>query len=287
MLKFGTEKPDLRYGLEIVELPDGAGRALRALGAADKLSDKDLAGLPFARVFEKKVEGPAASVFMDTPRALLAVKGAAGDILLHTPGNSSLKLGELRVQLAKKLGLIDEAKLAPCWVHSYPFLEDDKGTLVARVVVFSTPVAEDAQKISDPKERGNIRARAFDLLLNGVEVGSGYIGNHNLAIQRLIWANLFKINTADIFRLRAPIEAHRFGVPPHGGINIGFDRLVAALLGLSAIDEVMAYPKSADCRDPMLDAPGPVPASATTDLIEEHSKPAYGIPELAEEAANL
>ena len=137
------------------------------------------------------------------------------------------------------------------------------------------------------KHGANVRARAFDLTVNGVEVASGYIGNHNMAAQRLIWSSIFKIGNADIFRLRAPIEAHRFGVPPHGGINFGFDRLVALLLGAASIDEVMAFPKTKDCQDPMLGAPGPVPAGAITDLLEEHPKPAYGVPELSEETANL
>lgn len=290
MEKFGTDKPDVRYGLEIVQLPDKAGRAFRAMGASEKLTDKDLAGLQFARVFEKKIEGPAAQVFKDNDRALKAVKGAAGDILVWTKANTeagSIKLGEARVALARKLGLAAEGKFAPCWVHSYPFLEDDNGTLVARVVVFSQPLDEDKQLVSEEKKRGSIRARAFDLVLNGVEIASGYIGNHNLAIQRLIWANVFKIGTQDLFRLRAPIESHRFGVPPHGGINLGFERLVATMLGIGAIDEVMAFPKSPACKDPMLEAPGNVPLAAIQDLIEEHAKPAFGVKELSEEASNL
>jgi aspartyl-tRNA synthetase len=108
-----------------------------------------------------------------------------------------------------------------------------------------------------------------------------------MGVQRMIWSSIFKIGNADIFRLRAPIEAHRFGVPPHGGINFGFDRLVALLLGAPAIDEVMAFPKSPACQDPMLGAPGPVPPGAIQDLVEEHPRPAYGVPELSEETANL
>lgn len=291
MLKFGTDKPDVRYDLEIVQLPDNAGRAFRILGGSEKLADKDLEGLQFARVFEKKIEGPAAATFKGNDRILKAVKGAAGDILVWNKGNTeaaSIQLGEARVKLARKIGLADPARLAPCWVHSYPFLEDDKGTLVARVVVFSAPLEEDGPLVPDEKQRARIRARAFDLVLNGVELASAYIGNHNLAAQRMIWSNLFKVNTQDLFRLRAPIESHRFAVPPHGGMNIGFDRLVATLLGLEAIDEVMAFPKTPGCKDPMLEAPGPVPAAAVQDLIEDHPRPPGStIAALAEETANL
>jgi aspartyl-tRNA synthetase len=254
MAKFGTDKPDVRFGLEIGDLPDGKG--FRAVGASPKLGDKDLAGLKFTRKGE--------------------------DLLVY--GNDPVKLGEIRLKLAKKLGLIDENKFAPVWVHSYPFLDSQ---MLAQVVVFATPVDEDRSKLEDLKERGNVRARAFDLILNGVEVASGYIGNWNMGAQRMIWSSIFQIGQADIFRLRSPIEAHRFGVPPHGGINFGFDRLVALLLGVPAIDEVMAFPKTPACTDPMLGAPGPVPAAAIQDLIDEHPKPAYGVPELSEETANL
>jgi aspartyl-tRNA synthetase len=156
------------------------------------------------------------------------------------------------------------------------------------VVVFSAALDEDAPLVADEKQRGRVRARAFDLVLNGVELASAYIGNHSLAAQRLIWSNLFKINTQDLFRLRAPIEAHRFAVPPHGGMNIGFDRLVATLLGIEAIDEVMAFPKTPGCKDPMLESPGPVPAAAIQDLVDEHPRPEGAtIAALSEETANL
>ena len=301
-LKFGHDKPDLRYGMEMVELPGATAglsvRAFRAFGARDKLSDADVgelfagaAGLSFARVSEGKIEGTAAALFREKPDLLKLVKGAPGDIIVISAGKSPEAAaaigGEQRAKFAKKLGLIDPRKFVPCWVDEYPFLEDDKGNPVPRVVVFSRPIDADYDLVVQLPQRTKIRARAWDLVLNGMEIASAYIGNHSLMEQRLIWNMVFLIEREDLYRLRAPIEAHRFGVPPHGGMNIGFDRLLTQMLGLDAIDEVMAFPKTTDCRDLLTEAPGAVAASAVQDLVQDFAKPDYGLPQLTQESTGL
>jgi aspartyl-tRNA synthetase len=161
------------------------------------------------------------------------------------------------------------------WVHSYPFLEDVPGKpLQPRVIVFAGVVDEDVGDVLKTAERGRIRSRTFDLVLNGEEIASGYIGNHSLEFQRRVWGALFLVGRPDLYRLRAPIESHRFGVPPHGGMNLGFDRLVALMLGLDAIDEVMHFPKDARCRDTLLGAPAKVDPDVVADLVVEVKAPA-------------
>lgn len=231
ILKYGTDRVEARFGLEIADIPDFAGdgtgagpggtvtRAFRAPGAAEKLDDAAIAGLVAA--------------------------------------------GAQRLRFGRRLGLVDEGRHEPFWVHSYPFLdrdEWDRTNLVARVVVFSQVLDEDIPIALDPEKRGKVRAKALDLMLDGVEIANGYIGNCNLQIQRMIWQELCKLETSDLFRLRAPIESHRFGVTPHGGLNVGWNRL----LGIDEIDEVMAFPKTDRCRDLFLDAPGPSPRSSLT-----------------------
>ncbi len=319
MLRYGTDRVDARFGLEIADLGDISGpglvtRAFRAPASADKLDPEALATLladpppPEGATLawmradaEKKLAGPAVEPFKGTAgqlklRGKLVALGGAnpGDLFVLASGQDAEAVaaaaGAVRLRLARRLGLIDESRHEPVWVHSYPFLERDEwdpSNLVARVVVFSQVVDEDQGIALDADKRGKVRAKAFDLMLDGVEVGSGYIGNYNLTVQRLVWKELFKLGTGDLFRLRAPIESHRFGVPPHGGMNIGFDRLVARLLGIDEIDEVMAFPKTARCRDPFLDAPGPVPPEVVQDLVEEAPKPEYTEADLGAEVAQL
>ena len=301
MVKFGTERPEVRFGLELVDLgqaqPGKVTRGLRAMLSTDKISDAELdavckpsAGLKWAKVFEKEVQGPGAALLKsgDVRKTLGAV---ANDVVLLATGGSADEAAAVsaagRLRLGEALGLLDRQKHAACWVDSYPFLELDKGTLVARVVVFSRPVEEDLPLVPDRKRRAEVRARAFDLIVNGTEVASGYVGNHSLVEQRVIWDNILGIGQQDLFRVRAPIESHRFGVPPHGGVNIGYERLVAKMIGVDDISEVMAFPKSANCRDPLLQAPGPVPASAVADLIKPATPQKYGLAELSEDTVNL
>ena len=170
-----------------------------------------------------------------------------------------------------------EKPIRPVWVHSYPFLRpDEEGNFVPDVVVFSKVVEDDLKTaLVDPDDRNEVHAEAFDLVINGLEIASAYMGNHNIFLQRQLWQNLFQLGVDDFIRVRAPIEAFRFAVPPHGGINIGFDRLVAVLLDIADLKEVMFYPKNDECEDPMLGSPGPIPAEAVEDIVADAPTPDF------------
>ena len=297
ILRFGTDKPDLRFGMELVDLPGAApaGRAARAIVApgAAKLADADLAELTksptvktgpvasvlWARVTEQGLEGPGAALGAETLKPLGAKPGDVVVVCVaERPDFAARAAGAARRALGGKLGLAPKgAPPRPVWVHTYPFMElSDEGNYEAGVVVFARLDSDEDVKLAAkglPESRRLIKSRAFDLVIDGVELASGYVGNHDLELQKTIWKNVSQIEGGDLYRLRAPIEAHRFGLPPHGGINIGFERLVVKLLGIDAIDEVIAFPKDAVARDPMLDAPGPVPRDAVAHLLEEPDFP--------------
>lgn len=175
--------------------------------------------------------------------------------------------------------------LAGAWVHTYPFFtRNQDGDMVPDVVVFSRVFDDDLlMAVSRPEDRHAVRSQAFDLVLNGVELASAYVGNHNLELQRILWENLFQMGREDMIRLRAPVESHRFGLPPHVGMNLGFDRLMAILLGLEGIDEAMAFPKEHGCRDRMLRAPGPVPEEAVADIVADAEPPTFTLDDYLKE----
>jgi aspartyl-tRNA synthetase len=117
-------------------------------------------------------------------------------------------------------------------------------------------------------DRKQTQAKQFDLILDGVELASGYVGMHHLTEQRQFWERIHQLDLSDMARMRAPIEAHRFGCPPWAGMNIGFDRLLARMAEVDAIDEVMTFPKTEDCKMPFLGAPGPIPAEGARFIVE-------------------
>ncbi len=257
--KYGFDKPDLRFDCP-VETGGGSSKCTLP-GKADALADAQ------AAIEGIKVEG-----------AELKVEAAGGDLLITAtakrPEVSGEACGRARNVLGRKLELVDKEKHTALWITDYPYFQVDKEVdeWVPGVVVFTRPVDDEkGLEIIMTKDLDNkhlVRSRAFDLVVDGVEVASAYIGNHNQELQRWIWLNLLQQATEDLVRLRAPIESHRFGVPPHGGMVIGFDRLVARLTDQEAIDEVMTFPKSPECEDPMLGAPATVP--------EEVAKPLFG-----------
>ena len=308
--KFGTDRVDARFGLELVDLPaaaapGGFARGFRAPQVPAAVTDAAIAEAAAANPrgaqvswvrFNKPLagssldfdlRGPAAALFSGKAELVHKVGATAGDVVVVATGATAeiagAAAGAARLALGRKLGLADPKKHVPVWIHSYPFLEDDEGNLVPRVVVFARAHPADMMLLMKDFYRGLVRSKTFDLVIDGTEVASGYIGNHMLQVQRDMWKKFFMLSTPDLVRLRAPIEAHRFGVPPHGGINVGFDRLVGRLLGIDAIDEVMTFPKSPECRDLLVDAPGPVPREPVAEFIEAVPKPTYTEKDLAEE----
>jgi aspartyl-tRNA synthetase len=294
MLKYGSDKPDLRFGLEIVECSDlaaqtefsvfkgavssgGKVRAINVRGASEKFSRKHLdelaefvkqykaKGLAWVKVEAGKLTGPIEKFLpAATQQALRERLGAEpSDLLLFvadTEDTVAQSLGALRNHLATRLGLIDPAKkdFRLAWVVDFPsFLWDkDEQRWVANHHPFTAPRDEDLPMLeTDP---GKVKAKAYDLVLNGYEVGGGSIRIHNPEVQ----ARLFKVLGMDLEQARERfgflLDALKFGAPPHGGIALGIDRWTMLLAGTANIRDVIAFPKNKQARDLMTGAPAPV-----------------------------
>jgi aspartyl-tRNA synthetase len=294
MLRFGSDKPDLRFGLEIVECSDlaaqtefqvfkgavaagGKVRAVNAKGAADKFSRKQLdelaevvkqykaKGLAWVKVEADKLTGPIEKFLPAASQQTLRQRLAAepGDLLLFVADSEDTvaqSLGGLRNHLASRLGLIDPAKkeFALAWVVDFPsFLwDEEEQRWVANHHPFTAPRDEDLPLLeSDP---GKVRAKAYDLVINGYEAGGGSIRIHNPEVQ----ARLFKVLGMELEQARERfgflLDALKFGAPPHGGIALGLDRLTMILAGTANIRDVIAFPKNKQARDLMTGAPAPV-----------------------------
>ncbi len=290
--KYGSDKPDLRVAMVIADVSEvfadssfqvfrtivvegGAVRALVVPGAgrysrtqANKLDDeaKELGGSgliwvrrgPDADVQSSilKVAGP------ETLGRLLEVVGAGADDLVLVaagkPDEASRLLGQLRLRLARREGLIDEHRRALTWVVDFPMFEwsETEGRHMAMHHPFTAPREEDRDRLDT--DLGAVRAKAYDLVLNGSEIGGGSIRIHDQLLQRRVF-ELLQISDEDArSRFGFFLEALEYGTPPHGGIALGVDRIVALLAGEASIRDVMAFPKTAAAADLMCGAPSTV-----------------------------
>jgi aspartyl-tRNA synthetase len=303
MAKYGTDKPDLRPGMEIQDLSAGfressfrvfkeivgGGGVVRGFvvkdaggysrsevdGIVDQAKQLGSKGLIWAR---RGTDGAVTSSIMKAlgeegvAQMLDAAGAGPGELLLVAAGEAdptSKLLGQLRLNLAKKAGLLEPDEYRFLWVVDFPLLEWDpeEKRYVAMHHPFTSPLDEDMAKLdSDP---GAARAKAYDLVLNGSEVGGGSIRIHDSAMQSRIFS-LLNISGEDARnRFGFFLEALEYGTPPHGGIALGLDRLVAILSNEASIREVMAFPKTAAAVDLMTGAPSPVD---TRQLKELHLK---------------
>jgi aspartyl-tRNA synthetase len=300
MAQYGTDKPDLRCALPIQDL--GAffressfltfrriveeGGTVRGLvlphaggysrsevdGIVDQAKALGAKGLVWARRAE---DGTITSSIMKalgepSVRGLLdaAQVGAGGVLLIAAgePDGASKLLGQLRLVLARKDGLLPPETFAFSWVVDFPLLEwdaDDK-RYVAMHHPFTAPLDEDLAALD--MEVGRVRAKAYDLVLNGSEVGGGSIRIHDAGLQRRIFSLLNISDEEARLRFGFFLEALEYGTPPHGGIALGLDRLTALLAGESSIREVIAFPKTATAVDLMSSAPSPVDARQLKEL---------------------
>ncbi|NHM30435.1 aspartate--tRNA ligase [Neobacillus terrae] len=300
MSRYGSDKPDTRFGLELVDLSEsvkssgfkvfadtvsngGQVKAINVSGAAEKYSRKDIdaltefvkvygaKGLAWLKVEEDVLKGPIAKFFSEEEgQSLQAVLEAeAGDLLLFVADKKSVvadSLGALRVKLGKELGLIDQSLFNFLWVTDWPLLEysEEDGRYYAAHHPFTMPFREDLELLdSDP---GNVRAQAYDLVLNGYELGGGSLRIFERHIQEKMFSVLGFSPEEAKEQFGFLLEAFEYGTPPHGGIALGLDRLVMLLAGSSNLRDTIAFPKTASASDLLTSAPSPVSELQLKDL---------------------
>ena len=297
--KYGSDKPDLRAGMELRTLsepfassnfsvfknaiatgeevrgfviPKGARYSRKELDTlAEDAKQLGAAGLVWARAADAGVQSPALKAAgEDVIRRALELAGAGGgDLLVMAAGPhdaTSRILGQLRLQIAKRENLLDPNAYAFLWVVDFPMFEwlDDEQRWEFMHHPFTSPLEADAALLeSDP---GRARARAYDLVLNGSEIGGGSIRIHDQRLQRLVFKLLGMTEEEAKLRFGFFLEALEYGTPPHGGIALGLDRIVAILAGEQSIREVIAFPKTAQAVDLMAGAPSTVNAKQLREL---------------------
>ena len=299
MERFGSDKPDLRFGMEIVNLTDslkncefpvfasaiaagGSVRAINLKGYAEKLSRKEIDKLgEYAKgcgakgmAWLKRADTDSGSILKHMSEADLdaiytATDCEKGDILLilaDSDNNRVLtQLGQLRVEAANRLG-VERSGYNFLWVVEMPFFEYDyeSGEWVAMHHPFTSPMDECIQYLDSDK--GKVRAKAYDLVLNGIELSSGSIRITEPALQSKIFDLLGLSKEEAEVKFGYLLEAFRYGAPPHGGMGIGLDRLVMQMLGVTSLRDVVAYPKMQNAKELMTDCPAEVPAEAIAEL---------------------
>jgi aspartyl-tRNA synthetase len=297
--RFGLDAPDTRFEMELRDLTDllrgvevkvvaepiargGVVKGMNAKGAASLSRVQIDALVEFAKGFGAKglawfkvgadgVQSPLAK-FLDPmiiDRLRERLKGEEGDLLLlvaDQPKVASEALGRLRVKLGQDLGLIDQRAFAATWVIDFPLLEYDPGEKRWTSVhhPFTAPLDEDLSVLeADP---ARVRAKAYDLVINGQEWGGGSIRIHRRDVQSLVFAALGIDPEEARAKFGFLLEALEYGAPPHGGIAFGFDRIVAALAGTPSIRDVIAFPKTQRAQDLMTKAPAPVEPKQLKEL---------------------
>jgi len=303
MEKYGSDKPDLRFGLEMVTLNDvvkdaefrvfkeavennGIVTGLLAKGCGDYTRNQldvltdfvkklGAGGLIWMRVKEDGLDAPVAKFFTEEEKQniIKRMNAEVGDLLfiLAGPKLKTLSLmGSLRLEMAKRLDLIPKEEVWKLlWVTDFPLFEWDDETqrYYAMHHPFTSPNLDDVDKLeSNP---GEVRARAYDLVLNGNEIAGGSIRIHNADLQAAMFRALGISDEEANQKFGFLMGAFKYGAPPHGGIAFGFDRLVMLLANENSIREVMAFPKTASATSPMDDCPSPV---SDVQLKELHIK---------------
>lgn len=300
MEKYGTDKPDLRFGMELVDLGDiaaecgfsvfknvmqsgGRVRGLNAKNAAAQYSRKVIdeltefvknygaKGLAFFRVTETGLDSPIAKFFSEAHQRAIVERmgGQPGDLLFFvadTPSVTNAALAALRNRLGKELKLYDPGAMKVCWVIDFPLFawNEEEKRWDAEHHPFCYPVKEDLPLLeSDP---GKVRAQSYDLVCNGYEAASGSVRIHDPRVQQQVF-NLLNIGPEEAERrFGFLLEALRYGAPPHAGVALGLDRWVMLFLGYDNIRDVIAFPKTQKAADLLTGAPSIVDERQLRDL---------------------
>ena len=301
MARFGSDKPDVRFGLELVDLSDavkdsafkvfasavesgGQVKAINVKGAADNYSRKDIdalgeyasrygaKGLAWLKVDEEGIKGPIAKFFEGEAASSLvnALEASAGDLLLFVADKKAVvadALGALRLKLGKEMNLIDESRFAFLWVVNWPLFEYDEkeGRYYAAHHPFTRPFDEDLPLMdTDPSQ---VKAQAYDLVLNGYELGGGSLRIYSRTVQEKMFEILGFSDEEAKAQFGFLMEAFEYGTPPHGGVAFGLDRLVMLLSGRTNLRDTIAFPKTASASCLLTQAPSPV-AEAQLDELQ-------------------
>ncbi|MDK2815255.1 MAG: aspartyl-tRNA synthetase [Thermoanaerobacter sp.] len=299
MERFGTDKPDLRFGMELKDLSDIVSRsefnvfktALKNSGSVRGINVKSAASMPrrqldelvelaktygakgllWMQVFENEVKSPATKFLSEEEieKILERLEAETGDLLLIVADKDEIvfdTLGHLRLELGKRLNLIDENKYEFVWIVDFPLLEYDseEKRYVAKHHPFTAPKDEDIDLLE--KEPLKVRAKAYDIVLNGVEIGGGSIRIHDTELQKRMFKVLGFSEEKAWERFGFLMEAFKYGAPPHGGIAYGLDRLAMIITGSDTIRDVIAFPKTQNAVCLMTDAPSEVSEEQLKEL---------------------
>ncbi len=300
MERFGSDKPDTRFGMEIYDLSEtvkdcgfgvftsaieagGSVRAITVKGGADALTRKEIdklteyvrgigaKGLAFIRWFE---DAPSCSFakFMteDEMNAILNKGGMEkGDVMLIVADKNRVTLptlGSLRCKVAKQLDMIPEGMFNFLWITEFPFFEYDEesGKYLAMHHPFTMPMDECIEYLDTAPDK--VKAKAYDLVLNGVEMSSGSIRITDYELQQRMFKALGLTDEEIALKFGFLVEAYKFGAAPHGGMGIGLDRLAMVMSGADSLRDVTAFPKVQNASELMSDAPGPVDVEQLKEL---------------------
>ncbi|MEB7823592.1 aspartate--tRNA ligase [Staphylococcus chromogenes] len=300
MERYGSDKPDTRFGMELIDVSElgqvmdfkvfkgavesgGQVKAIVVEDGADKYTRKDIdgltefvniygaKGLAWVKVVEDGLNGPIARFFDETHVEKLQslTQAKAGDLVLFVADSKDVvaqSLGALRVKLAKELNLLDPNQFNFLWVTDWPLLEydDESHRYVAAHHPFTSPKPEDLDRLESAPE--TVQAQAYDIVLNGFELGGGSIRIHDGEIQSKMFKALGFSEESAQEQFGFLLDAFKFGAPPHGGIALGLDRLVMLLTGASNLRDTIAFPKTASATDLLTDAPSEVSEKQLDEL---------------------
>ena len=300
MERFGSDKPDIRFGLELKDLSKvvansefkvfsnainsgGSVRAINAKGCGEKFSRREIdalgefvklynaKGLAWINIKEDSVKSPISKFLKEKEMddIIEVVDGQAGDLILIVADKSQIvydALGQLRLELSRKLQLTNNDEFKFLWVTEFPLLEfdEEEKRYTAMHHPFTSPIDEDISILETHPD--NVRAKAYDLVVNGVELGGGSIRIHNSELQEKMFNVLGFSNSEAWEKVGFLLEAFKYGTPPHGGIAFGLDRLIMILTNTENIKDVIAFPKTQNHSCLMTDAPSIAEAERLEEL---------------------